>query len=110
MRPSAMKPRRSSSCDEPVWSSRQSETLRVDVERGKGILAQDALLPPLAKVPPRRGEYTLFSGLSFSSPPAKDDADEVVRAGLVVAILQGGSDLVVGLGHHFCRERPADGS
>jgi hypothetical protein len=29
---------------------------------------------------------------------AKDNADEIVRAGCVIAILKGGSDLVVGLG------------
>ena len=37
-----------------------------------------------------------IAGLVF----AEDDADEVVGAGLVVALLHGGGDLVVGLGNY----------
>ena len=80
----------------------QSKTLRVAVEGGNRILAQNALLPPVAKVGGSPRIYIVCRIVTFFLP-AKDDADKVVWAGRVVTILQGRSDLVVRLGDDLSR-------
>ena len=81
--------------------------LGVAVEGGLGLFGEDVLFAPVVEVLGGAGvdvvgllaggeEFLGFgvAGLVF----AEDDADEVVGAGLVVALLHGGGDLVVGLG------------
>ena len=83
--------------------------LRVAVERGLGLLGQDPLPAPLAQ-PLRRarvdvvrlracGQKLLGLGV-VRLMLAQNDAHQVVRTRLVVALLHLGGDLVVGLGDH----------
>ena len=53
---------------------------------------------PVAKAGCRAGIYIIFR-IVIRFMPTEDDADEVIRAGRIVAFLQSGTDLVVRLGH-----------
>ncbi len=74
--------------------------LGVAVEGGLGFFGEDVLAAPGAQGVGGAGVdvCSLQSGVGRGNVLAEDDADEVVGAGLVVALLHGGGDLVVGLG------------
>ncbi len=98
-----MKPRR-------VWmvvGAGHGVGLGVAVEGGLGFFAEDGFFAPGGEglggagvdvvgglAGGQRGEGVGVAGLFL----AEDDADEVVRGAIVVALLHGGGDLVVGLG------------
>ena len=83
--------------------------LGVAVDGGLGLFGEDVVFAPVVEVFGGAGVDVvgLFAGgqefLGFGVAGlvlAEDDADEVVGAGLVVALLHGGGDLVVGLGDY----------
>lgn len=70
--------------------------LGVAIDGGHGFFGEDALAAPVVEVLGCAGVDVILvvvAGLVF----AKNDTDEVVGAGLVVTLLHGGGDLVVGL-------------
>ena len=71
--------------------------LGVAVEGGLGLFGEDVLLAPVAEGLGGAGVDVLLVGVG-GELLAEDDADEVVGAGFVVALLHGRGDLVVGLG------------
>jgi hypothetical protein len=71
--------------------------LGVAVEGGLGLFGEDVLLAPIAESFGGACVYVFLIGVG-GEVLAENDADEVVGAGLVVTVLHGGGDLVVGLG------------
>ena len=74
------------------------ETLRIGEDAGVLLLGEDALLAPGGEVACGAGidAFALFRVKEFRQ--SEDDADQIVRAALVVSLLHGRGDLVVGLG------------
>ena len=70
--------------------------MRIDIYRGLGILAKDALPAPVTKVASRTRIY-IICRIVAGFFATEDNAYQVIRASSVVAILKGGSDLVVRL-------------
>jgi len=78
--------------------SGDGEALRVGKNAGVFFLEEDALLAPVVEVAGGTG-VDAFSALGIEEfRQTEDDADQVVGASLVVSLLHGGGDLVVGLG------------
>ncbi len=78
--------------------SRSGKALRIDVDRGLGILQKNSLPAPVAEE--GRGAAINVVAIGVASLVlAEDQADQVVGAGGVIAILRLRGDLVVGLGH-----------
>lgn len=71
--------------------------LGVAVEGGLGLFGEDAVFAPVAEGMGGAGVDVLLLAV-VGLVLAEDDADEVVGAGFVVALLHGRGDLVVGLG------------
>ena len=76
------------------------EALRVGEDAGVFFLRQHALLAPGAEVARRAGIDALAALGVEQFRQAQDDAHQVVGAALVVGLLHGRRDLVVGLGDH----------
>jgi len=76
--------------------------MRIDVDGGMRVLTEDALVAPIAEVGGGAGIYIVRRIVIFFAT-AKDDPDEVMRAGRVIVILQRGSDFVVRLSHYLGR-------
>src|SRR3974390_377936 len=72
------------------------EGLGIRVDGGSGILLEDALGAPVAAGGGSARIY-IVSGIVGGIAAAEDDADKVVRAGRVIAVLHGGRDLVGGV-------------
>src|SRR6185437_614926 len=68
--------------------------LGVAVERGFAFFGEDVVLAPVAEGFGGAGVNIFFFGVA-GELLAQDDADEIVGAGFVVAVLHGGGDLVV---------------
>ncbi len=82
-------------------SGRGREGLGVGVNGGRGILSENALGSPIAAMGGRPGIDVVAGALGLAAP--EDDPNQVVGAGVVVAILHGGSNFVVRLGHDLRR-------
>jgi len=74
--------------------------LGVDINRRGGVLQQDALFPPHTPERGRAGVY-VFCGIVVGFAVAQNNPDEVKRAGRVISLLHGRSDLVIGLSNHL---------
>ncbi len=82
------------------FSSRNLEPLRIGEDRRRFLLHQDALLPPRLEVARRAGINAFPFCCVKQFRHAQDDPHQVVRAALIIGLLHGRSDLVVGLGDH----------
>ena len=92
-----------------VSASRNLELLRVGEDAGILLLDQNALLTPGAEIA-RGSGVDAFAPLGVKEfRQAQNDADQIVRAALVVGLLHGGRDFVVGLGDHVTQLYDAKG-
>jgi hypothetical protein len=82
------------------FGSGNLEALRVGEDAGGLFLGQNALLAPGAEVARRAGIDVLAALGVEELRQAQNDAHQVVGAALVVGLLHGRRDLVVGLGDH----------
>jgi hypothetical protein len=82
------------------FGSGNLEALRISEDAGGLLLGQNALLAPGAEVA-RRPRIDVLAALGVKEfRQAQDDAHQVEGAALVVGLLHGRRDLVVGLGDH----------
>jgi hypothetical protein len=79
--------------------ARNPETLRIGEDTGIFLLYQNALLPPGAKIMcgPRVDAFAFLGVKEFRQ--AQNDAHQVEWTALVVSLLHGRRNLVVGLSH-----------
>ena len=92
-------------CDEtPAFfdlvGARDAETLGIGENAGVFLLDQNGLLAPCIKVAGGACVYILASLSIKEFGQSKDNANKVVGAALVISLLHGWGDLVVGLGDH----------
>ncbi len=78
-----------------------AEALRISEDARILLLHQNALLSPCLEVA-CRARVDTFAALRIEKfRQAEDNADEVVRAALVIRLLHRRRDLVIRLGHHI---------
>ncbi len=94
---------------DPHWNRRPhrnrtrgyAEALRIGKDAGSFLLNQDALLLPGAKVAGGAG-INAFAALGIEEfKQTENDADQIERAALVISLLHGRRDFVVGLSDHI---------
>ena len=86
-------------------STGDGKALNIEVERGLGVLQEDALPPPVPKKLCRTG-VPVFSAVVAGVLFAQDNANQVLWARSIVGVLHLGRDLVVGLGDDLWNRDP----
>ncbi len=82
-------------------SARDCKTLGVSKDARIFFLGQDPHAAPIGEIPRRAGVYVIASGFVEQLRQSQDDAHQIVETALVISLLHGGGNLVVGLGHHL---------
>jgi hypothetical protein len=80
--------------------ARHFETLRIGEDARGIVLRQHALLAPGGEVTRRAGVNALSAFGVRLLRQAQDDAHQIERAAMVVSLLHGGRNLVIGLGYY----------